>query len=264
MAINKNNSLKAKHTCVVAGTGGGKTAAVNLLDLVGPCTAIFDVYGDYQFDGRKSGKFNGLGGRKVFSYDTRASFSKAFIAAWQSGKRFVISYQPSIPSNLSESDQWQYRRDELDWFARMMWEASDGNRLLTVLIEELAKLVKSIGKDTSIVGELATGGRKFGLQLVTIFQRSQEVPKTIWNNSPRKVIGALEAMADAKQISGEIDVPLDTLIKVSQLNSQYEDKYLHYIIKPKGGMGLLEAKRAQLRSPFKVDHWTIAQLQKAS
>lgn len=263
--INKDNALKAKHTCIVAGTGGGKTAAVQLLDnVVGGCVAIFDLYGDYAFDGRKRGKFNGLSGRKVYTFESRQGFAKAFSEAWASGKQFIVSYKPKVSDSLSEADQWKTRRAELDWFANLMWAAGDGKRELYVLIEELAKLVNTAGKDSSKVGEIATGGRKFGLILVSVFQRSQEVPKTIWNNSPRKIVGALEAMADAKQISKELDIDLQALIKCSQLNATNEDKFLHYIIKPKGGIGMLEARRASVNKPFKVENWTIDQLMKAN
>ena len=92
----------------------------------------------------------------------------------------------------------------------------------------------------SIIGELATGGRKYGLVLHTIFQRSQEVPKTIWNNSPRKILGAQESRGDAKAVSVELDVDLDHVFMLSQLNSKFEDERLFYIAKMKGGIGNIE------------------------
>lgn len=87
---------------------------------------------------------------------------------------------------------------------------------------------------------MATGGRKFGLILHTIFQRSQEVPKTIWNNSPRKVLGAQESRGDAKQVSVELDAELSDVFALSQRNQQHDKKRLYYLVKSRGGIGNIE------------------------
>lgn len=245
MAVNPNNSLKAEHVCYIAGTGGGKTTAVKLARLFGDCVAIFDVYNDYRYDGRSKSAFNGLGGRAVYHFATRKAFAAAFVDAWRSGKKFVVAYTPTFPASLRGDDLRKARQVELHWFAQLMWEASDGKRQLHVIIEELAKLSDTVGKDNSIVGELATGGRKFGIVLHTIFQRSQEVPKTIWNNSPRKVLGAQESQGDAKQISVELDADLLDVYAIGRMNAEYEDKRLYYLFKSKGGIGNI--------SPFYID-----------
>jgi len=238
MAINANNALDAQHVCYLAGTGGGKTAAVKLLKLWGDHVAIFDMYGDYKYDGRKKkNPFNGLGGRQVYHYSDRNSFAKAFVDAWRSDKRFVVAYQPEFESKLQGKELKAAKQAELYWFGQLVWAAADGNRELDVIIEELAKLANTAGKDDTIVGELATGGRKFGIILHTIFQRSQEVPKTIWNNSPRKVLGAQESKGDAKAISEELDAPVEHVFQLSILNNKYKKKRLYYLFKHSGGIG---------------------------
>lgn len=262
MAINPNNELKARHACYLAGTGGGKTAAVKLLKLVGGQCAIFDMYGDYQFDGRKTGHFNGLGGRAVYSYKTRKQFANAFVEAWRSGKKFVVAYSPEFPKSLTGEKLKKAKQRELYWFGDLMWDASDGNRELDVVIEELAKLADTAGKDDSIIGELATGGRKFGVILHSVFQRSQEVPKTIWNNSPRKVLGAQEAQADAKRVSIELDAELSDIYQISKLNARYEDHRLYYLVKSKGGIGNIEPKVIHLKSG-KTENLTFEQFRAA-
>ena len=160
---------------------------------------------------------------------------------------------------MTQDELLKFRRDELEWFGQLMWEAFDGNRELYVGVEELAKLVQSIGKDSSIIGEIATGARAFGGILVTLFQRKQEVPKTIWNMSPTKIIGALENHTDIKAMSEATDAPIKHIEQVSKLNATYEDKYLHYIVKRKG-FGNLSARRVALSSPFKVDEWSLDEL----
>ena len=240
MAVNPNNSLDAKHVCYLAGTGGGKTAAVKLQMMFGDCVAIFDVYGDYRYDGRSKSPFNGLGGRPVYHYSHRKAFAIAFADAWRSGQKFVVAYQPIYSPTLKGEKLKAAKVAELHWFASLMWEAADGNRELHVIIEELAKLVSTAGKDETIVGEVATGGRKFGLILHTVFQRSQEVPKTIWNNSPRKVLGAQESKHDAKLIAVELDADLRDVIQISLMNSKYYKQRLYYLVKSRGGIGNIE------------------------
>ena len=237
MAIRPNNALDAKHVCYLAGTGGGKTAAVKLLKLWGDHVVIFDLYGEYRFDGRKKDAFNGLGGRKVYHFSGRASFAAAFADAWRSGKRFVLAYQPEFCTSLQGDKLKKAKQKELYWFGQLAWAAGDGQRELDIIIEELAKLADTAGKDDTIIGEIATGGRKFGLILHSIFQRSQEVPKTIWKNSPRKVMGAQESKSDAKAISIELDAPIDQLLQLSKLNHKYKRQRLYYLVKPNGGIG---------------------------
>lgn len=249
MAINANNALDAEHICYLAGTGGGKTAAVKLLKLWGPCVAIFDMYGDYKYDGRKKNNpFNGLGGRKVFHYATRAAFAIAFAEAWRSGLRFVVAYQPEFNANLQGKELKAAKQAELYWFGQLVWAAADGNRQLDVIIEELAKLASTSGKDDTIVGELATGGRKFGIHLHTIFQRSQEVPKTIWNNSPRKVLGAQESKGDAEAISKELDAPIEHVLQLSILNNKFKKKRLYYLVKTSGGIGNINSMMIDIKT----------------
>jgi hypothetical protein len=238
MAINPNNELDAMHVCYLAGTGGGKTAAVKLINgMIENHVAIFDLYGDYKHDARRKSPFNGLGGRVVYHYKTRKQFAQAFADAWRSRLKFVVAYSPEFSGSLNQAQLKEAKQKELHWFGRLMWAASDGKRRLDIVIEELAKLSSTAGKDDSIVGELATGGRKFGLVLHTIFQRSQEVPKTIWNNSPRKVLGAQESKHDAKLIAVELDAQLSDVIQLSKLNAENKKKRLHYLVKAAGGIG---------------------------
>lgn len=240
MPRNENNELDPLHVCYLAGTGGGKTTAVKLAGLVGEQVAIFDLYGDYKHDARKKSPFNGLGGRAVHHFSSRIKFAQAFAQAWRSGQKFVVAYSPQFSQALAGQRLKDAKTKELHWFGHLVWAAADGNRRIDVIIEELAKLSSTAGKDDSIIGELATGGRKFGLVLHTVFQRSQEVPKTIWNNSPRKVLGAQESRHDAKLIAVELDAELSDVIQLSKQNADHHKKRLYYLIKSRGGIGNID------------------------
>ncbi|AWL11924.1 hypothetical protein HMF8227_01449 [Saliniradius amylolyticus] len=231
MAINPNNALDSEHITYVAASGNGKGVAINWMGLIPakPCLAIFDPYGEYQYQNRQGG----IGGRAVYHFKTRKAFGRAFATAWKSGKPFRVAYQPQSGCD----------RAELLWFCQLMWAASDGARRLHVHISELARMVLSSGKESSILGECYTGGRKFGLIMSADFQRSTEVPKTVWSNSPVKVVGGQESMIDAERMKSELSCSLDEVVQLGKLNEAFkvgEDKTrLHYLLK-KPGLGNYE------------------------
>lgn len=193
MAINQNTARNAMHASIVCMTGGGKGVAVHSLGLV-PRTMpviIFDPHGEYK----------NFAGRAVYSYKTRRGLAKALPKAWASKLPFVIAYTPTVSGG---EDRKQALRREAYWLATVIWELSDGNRVMAALFEELAEYAEGNAADESPIGRIWTGGRKFGIWGIAVFQRSAEVPKTIWNNSPRKVIGAQGGVIDKKRVINEL------------------------------------------------------------
>jgi DNA helicase HerA-like ATPase len=230
MAINPNNANKNQHVNYCGTSGAGKSVAVKGFGLVGPCAVIFDVYGDYLPNRRR--KVSGLGsGRKVHHYSTRRTFLNAFAEAWASGKGFAVAYQPNF------KDDKAYKV-EADWFADVVWRASDGNRRLDVIFEEMAKYMDGTGKATGRIGEIATGGRKFGLVAHFVFQRPTEVPKTLTSQAAITIIGAQQTMKDAKIWQEELDCEISEIVALGVLN-QENKKY--YLVK-RGGIGNYEQK----------------------
>lgn len=220
MAINKDNSLPALHCCYTAGTGGGKSVAVQYAGMIPdkPNLVIFDPYGDYVY--RKGDKKNqGFAGKKVFHFSSRQTFGNAFVKAWRSKKPFILAYMPESPD-----------RKEMLWLCDLVWKASDGNRRLDVVIEELAKWTDSVTKEQGILGECITGGRKFGLVMHTVFQRSTEVSKTIISQSKYKIIGVQESRADADRMAKECDLDMEQIKTLKPLT----------YFKSSGGLGNVE------------------------
>lgn len=252
MAINPSNRRSAQHACIACATGNGKGIAVSSLGYVpqNGCVIIFDPYGEYD---KKLGK------RKTTQYRTRRGFANAFKAAWGSNKPFVLSYFPQADKS---------RLDELEWFGKLAWVAADGNRTLYTIFEEYGKCTESISKDDTIVGEIHSGGRKFGLRAATIFQRSAEVPKTIWGNAPIKIIGAQEYTNDAKRIIEQLDCDKSVIAEVGKLNIEFSmfvkewDETVktkcHYLVSK--GLGHYEKKAAIVEPCRKlITKWTDVQ-----
>lgn len=192
MAINQNTARNAMHTSVVCMTGAGKGVAMNSLGLVPRehPVVIFDPHGEYK----------NFAGRKVYRYKTRINLAKALGRAWASKRPFVIAYTPDA-GGVSRKEKL---RKEAYWLASLVWAMSDGNRIIVSLWEELGEYAEGNAADDSPIGVLWTGGRKFGIWAIGVFQRSAEVPKTIWMNSPRKVIGAQGGVNDKKRVMVEL------------------------------------------------------------
>lgn len=227
MAINQNNSLLALHVAYCGASGAGKAIAVKNMGFVGDCVALFDIYGDYRPHRFK--KLSGIGGRAVNHYSTRRTFARAFVDAWSSGKPFAVAYQPDVKGE-------DYRKEAL-WFGELVWAAADGNRELHVVWEEIAKYMLTTGKENSIIGECATGGRKYGLINHFVFQRPVEIPKTIITQCERLVIGAQQAKIDAKFWCDEIDCLMAEVIELGEKNRHPDNsRAKHYLLK-QGGIG---------------------------
>nr|WP_256444455.1 DUF87 domain-containing protein [Aestuariibacter sp. A3R04] len=169
------------HTAVCMMTGAGKGIALNALGLIPDKypVVIFDPHGEH----------NKIAGRRVYQYKTQRNFAKTFIKAWNSGRPFALGYCPDTKGR-TEKESKQKLQNAAEWFAKLVWAAGDGNRVLYSVFEEYGEYCESTADDNTTIGKIWTGGRKFGLRGIAVFQRSATISKTIWGNSPRKVIGA--------------------------------------------------------------------------
>ncbi|NTS77338.1 hypothetical protein HR060_10725 [Catenovulum sp. SM1970] len=212
MAIHPQNYHEPMHSAFACATGNGKGIAVTSLGWVeaNKPLVIFDPYGEYK---TKFGK------RNCNQYKSKRGFLKAFRNAWQNyqvtKQPFVISYHPAKASNLKD------RIEEREWFSKMIWTASDGRYVLYCLFEEYGACSDSVSKDDGYTGMIYTGGRKFGLRAGAIFQRSAEVPKTIWGNARYKFIGAQEFTADAKRIVDQLGCTAKEVAELGILNEKF-------------------------------------------
>lgn len=209
MAINPNQARNAKHISVCCMTGAGKGVAMNALGLIPKKypIIIFDLHGEYKK----------LNGRKVYAYKTQRNFAKMFKKAWASGKPFVLAYTPKITGN-TDKERKQSKIDAAHWFGRLAWAAADGNRILYPIFEEFGEYTQGSGDENSIIGDIWTGGRKFGLRAVAIFQRAANVSKKIWQNSPIKVIGAQGGINDQERVVRELGCRVADVVDLGAKN----------------------------------------------
>ncbi|MGF1762459.1 hypothetical protein [Aliivibrio kagoshimensis] len=215
--INKNNALNAEHVSYLGTTGSCKTTAIRKLGFIKKSDQVlfFDPYEDHS-----NKAFLGLKVRKF------TDWGEFYRAAWKARKgtgafRLAMVGKERTPENL-------------ELFARIAWSLGNGNhkKRLHTVVEELAKFTKSAGKLDGVAGELWTGGRGFGLIMHTTFQRGQEVPKTVLDESAHFYIGAVGSSRGAKYVGEYLDVPVEAILSLQT----FRDTQTHadYILKSPG------------------------------
>ncbi len=222
--INSNPSHDAEHTIYVAGTGGGKTSAVKHLHLVPKASqaVFFDPYRNYA-----GAKFQG---QQCHATESRAVFVKALVRARKQGGSFKLAY---VPKGGATSE-------ELEFFSSVVWSVGNGNApKLHVIIEELASCVETSGKLKGRAGELLRGGRQYGLVVHTVFQRGQEVPKTVTEQSSVWWVGAVNSMSDAQWLADKRGLDVNTIagLKSAKVNKIRIGKPIAEYLLVKDGIG---------------------------
>ncbi|NVJ59779.1 MAG: hypothetical protein HWE27_05275 [Gammaproteobacteria bacterium] len=200
MARNPNESIKARHVLYCAGTGGGKTTALHRAHEMGLIpkhedVIIFDTYAT----------FTKLGGRRVFKAKTCKAFYHNLIKLRRQSKPFVLALVG------------KRTLQEFEFFQKVAWALADGNRPLHIINEELIRFVTSVSKADGQLGENYQGGRKFGLVCHSVFQRGQEVPKSVLRGSQIKWVGKQDDYTDAEYWSKKIDIPADDIAQLVDL-----------------------------------------------
>ncbi|EED25109.1 conserved hypothetical protein [Vibrio sp. 16] len=228
--MNSNPSHDAEHVIYVAGTGGGKTSAVKHLGLVPKASqaVFFDPYRNYA-----GAKFQG---QMCHGTESRVAFVKSLVMARRSGQSFKLAYIPKGGATA----------DELEFFSAVVWAMGNGHApKLHAVIEELASCVETSGKLKGKAGELLRGGRQYGLVIHTVFQRGQEVPKTVTEQSSTWWIGAVNSMSDAKWLADKKGLEISEIASLvsAKVNKQKINKPIAEYMLVRDGIGNVE-KRA--------------------
>ncbi|MCG9628576.1 hypothetical protein L1D34_27580 [Vibrio mediterranei] len=222
--IHSNPSHDAEHVVYLGGTGSGKTSAVKYLGLV-PKKAqalFFDPYRNYA-----GAKFQG---QMCHGFTVRSELVKAVLRARRSGQPFKAAYIPTGGATMQE----------LEFFSAFAWALGNGQApKLHVVIEELASCAETSGKLKGKAGELLRGGRQYGHVIHTIFQKGQEVPKTVTDQSSVWWVGAVNATNDAQWVADRkgVDVTLITGLTSAKVNKTRHGKPIAEYLLIRDGIG---------------------------
>ncbi|EGR2797605.1 DUF87 domain-containing protein [Vibrio navarrensis] len=203
-----NNALKNEHAAVVGMSGSGKSSlAKKKLIQATDQVVIFDPKREY--DGE-------LLGRVVRVYHSFSRFAQALVCGRKTGQGFKIAWQP----DLKKGDTTPA---DFDKFCQIVWGCGDGmhKKPLKVICEEVAEHSMTAGKSTGYHGKLLRLGRSYGLHTINLFQRGQEVPKTIIDNCQHMFVMMQKTGASAQYLEKMTGIPAAEIDKLEPL------EYLH-------------------------------------
>ncbi len=211
--INADNALDCFNAMYVGSSGSGKTNAVKNINIAADDNVVFfDFYGDY------NGTFKG---QTVHTYYDWQSFAENLFKARSSG----------LPFKIARGFDSRVTKEDFEIFCGFCWSLGDGNaKPVNVVLEEFARFSDSTGKIVGYAGDLLSVGRKFGLRTHVVFQRGQEVGKTIMTNCTRKWIGYQERDNDAVYLSKELGIDASAISSLEK-NETKTEKRMSYIIK---------------------------------
>ncbi|MGF1794190.1 ATP-binding protein [Photobacterium profundum] len=205
--INKNNALANGHAYAVGMSGCGKTSAAKKLFIKATDQVVgFDPYGDYD---------EKLCGRAVRGYTNLKEFGTALLAGRKTKQGFKIFYQP----------QHKTTHEDFDKFCRVVWAAGDGlhPKPLKVICEEVAEHSKNAGKACGYHGELLRVGRKYNIHTINLFQRGQEVSKTIIDNCQLACVMMQKTDDSAMYLQRKTGIPASEIVQLEKLEYILQD-----------------------------------------
>lgn len=214
---NANNALSNHHTWVCGMSGCGKTSAAKKL-FVQPNdqVAIFDPLGDYK---------DKLSGRVVRGYPTLKEFAIALLKGRKTKQGFKIAYQPAIKDEMGVYQPRETTSKDFDAFCRVVWSAGNGKHTkpLVVVCEEVAEHSESAGKAVGYHGKLLRLGRKFNIRTVNMFQRGQEVSKTIIDNCQFACVMMQKTDASADYLQKMTGINAKEIMELAKLEYLLQD-----------------------------------------
>lgn len=205
--INQNNALDNHHAYAVGMSGCGKTSAAKKLFIkAADQVAIFDPLNDYE---------GILAGRKVRGYDKLKDFAAALIAGRKTNQGFKIAYTPKHETTEADFDK----------FCSVVWGVGNGKhkKPLKVICEEVAEHSNTTAKATGYHGKILRLGRKYGLHSINMFQRGQEVSKTIIDNCQYACVMMQKADDSARYLQQKTGIPAVEIMPLKKLEYILQD-----------------------------------------
>lgn len=200
MAANPNPKLPNEHTLYLGKSGSGKSQALKqnrALPKRGVRCVLWDVSHDHD--------------KGTTYYSTKNQFITALQRGIKSGRGFRIGWDgDSSPATF-------------EWWASVVWAILDGRKVTYVVIEELARCVETAGKADPNLRKLYNEGRKYGARIHAVSQRSQEIPKTVFNQCERFVIG-MQKGPDIKRFAELLDVEPEQVKALKPLQFWFLDE----------------------------------------
>jgi len=205
--INNNNKLSNGHIFCVGMSGSGKSSAAKKLFVKATDqVVIFDPKKEYDGD---------LHGRKIRIYRKLGDFSRALLAGRETKQGFKICWQPEKETTIKD----------FDLFCKVVWAAGDGKhpKPLKVVCEEVAEHSTNAGKATGYHGKLLRLGRSYNIHTINLFQRGQEVSKTIIDNCQFACVMMQKTFASAQYLEKMTGIAAKEIDQLNKLEYLLQD-----------------------------------------
>ncbi len=199
-----DDRLPAQHILLTGGTGSGKTTWVK------NCREIANAPRVLLWDPDRS--------HRARHFSNRRAYLKHVRAALASGLKVRAAYVP--PGDSTE--------EEFHWWCSVVWAACCASRPMVAIVEELHE-VTNAGKARGMWKTLLNRSRKYGVQIVAISQRPQEIDKTTLTQCSTKVTGILDRDADRVVMAKELSVSPD---RIFNLRSTGKPELRYLVLRP--------------------------------
>jgi len=113
-------------------------------------------------------------------FDNVPDFMRCLSGHLKRGTGFSIALSVDKPPELLCID--------LEKFCDIAWQIADGNKIVYVVIEEVADAFDTTGKAKGRSGQIFRAGRSFGLIIFATTQSVSEIPKTLVKQCGTKVV----------------------------------------------------------------------------
>lgn len=205
--INANNKLNNGHVFAVGMSGSGKSSAAKKLFVQATDqVAIFDPKREY--DGK-------LCGRVIRVYADIREFASALIAGRKTRQGFKIAWRPKHETTPADFDR----------FCQVVWAVGNGKhpKPIKVICEEVAEHSLGAGKAVGYHGKLLRLGRAYNIHTINLFQRGQEVSKTIIDNCQRACVMMQKTRKSADYLESMTGIPAAEIDKLKPLEYLLQD-----------------------------------------
>jgi len=180
-----DESLSAEHHLIIGYTGSGKTQFIKRHPFF--CQS-----------------------KKVLAWDPEGSFDdlpeyttiKGLAMALRRVRKYGNFHGRFVPGDVTPQ--------VFEQFCELAWHCGHALNPMTIVAEELADVVKS-GVASKYWGFLSRKGRKYGIRILGVSQRPQEVDKTFLNQCPIKWCGQLGSDNDRKYMANIMDLKKEQL-----------------------------------------------------
>jgi hypothetical protein len=213
MAIRPNEDLENRHILVIGQSGSGKTYWLKAHPWTKGAYKRVIIWDPYE-------------SHKAHYAKSLPQFGRMLSGALKSKKGFRVGL--SIHPDPAAFEQ----------FCRMVWAAADGSKETYVIVEELGDVSKP-GKAGQNWGQLIRVGRKYGLILMPVTQRPQEIDKTLFTQVSRVWCGLVSAY-DRPYVERNLGLTRGALESI--VPGSYKHVYVHGPSVQWGGPGSKKVK----------------------